>query len=83
MNEEITENIFYQRGYNKGWSDAQEIIATKFEKILIKKINQSYEKGYQDGASQKDNKPCVCGFWGKSHSNKIVSDWHDDCENGK
>ena len=24
-----------------------------------------------------------CGFWGNTHSNKIVSDWHDDCENGK
>ena len=26
------------------------------------------------------NDPCLCGFWGKSHSNKIVSDWYDDCK---
>ena len=34
------------------------------EKILSKNANQSYEKGFQEGADQKDNKPCVCGFWG-------------------
>ena len=25
----------------------------------------SYDKGYQEGANQKNNKPCVCGFWNK------------------
>jgi aspartokinase len=83
MNEQMTEEINYRRGYDKGWADAQEYLAKKFEKILSKNSNKSHDKGYQDGANQKDNKPCVCGFWGKSHSNKIVSDWHEDCENGK
>ena len=80
---QITEELNYQRGYDKGWSDAQEYLSKKFEKILSKNSHQSYDKGYEDGANQKDNKPCVCGFWGNTHSNKIVSDWHDDCENGK
>lgn len=83
MHDEITESISFQKGYDKGFADAQEYLAKKFEKILSKNANKSYDKGYQDGANQKDNKPCVCGFWDKSHSNKIVSDWHDDCENGK
>ena len=83
MIEQMTEEINYRRGYDKGWADAQEHLAKKFEKILSKNANQSYEKGFREGANHKANDPCVCGFWGKSHSNKIVSDWHDDCENGK
>lgn len=83
MIEQMTEEINYRKGYDKGWADAQEHLAKKFEKILSKNANQSYEKGFREGANHKDNDPCVCGFWGKSHSNKIVSDWHDDCENGK
>lgn len=83
MNEQIIEDINFTKGYDKGWQDAQEYLSKKFEKILSKNANQSYEKGFREGANEKDNNPCVCGFWGKSHSNKIVSDWHDDCENGK
>ena len=55
----------------------------KFEKEILKAKLDSYDKGYQAGANQMSNDPCLCGFWGKSHSNKIVSDWYDDCENGK
>jgi len=64
MIEDMAENIYYERGYNKGFADAQEILSKKFEKILSKNANQSYEKGFQEGANQKNNKPCVCGFWG-------------------
>jgi len=64
MTQDIAENIYYERGYNKGFADAQEILSKKFEKILSKNANQSYEKGFQEGANQKNNKPCVCGFWG-------------------
>ncbi|MDO7612751.1 MAG: hypothetical protein MUQ75_00830 [Crocinitomicaceae bacterium] len=64
MNDEITESISFQRGYDKGFVDAQEHLSKKFEKILSKNANQSYEKGFREGADQKDNKPCVCGFWG-------------------
>ena len=48
--------------------------------MILKIKTESYDKGYKEGANQKNNKPCVCGFWG---SNKIVSDWHNDCKNGK
>ena len=64
MNEQITEDIYFQKGYDKGWAEAQEYLAKKFEKILSKNANKSYDKGYQDGANKKNNKPCVCGFWG-------------------
>lgn len=80
MIEQMTEDIYFQKGYDKGFADAQEMLSKKFEKILSKNANQSYEKGFQEGANQKNNKPCVCGFWG---SNKIVADWHKDCEDGK
>ncbi len=70
MTEDIAENIYYERGYNKGFADAQEILSKKFEKILSKNANQSYEKGFQEGANQKNNKPCVCGFWGETKTNK-------------
>ena len=76
----MTEEINYNKGYDKGYADAQEYLALKFEKMLLKAQTESYDKGYKEGANQKDNQPCVCGFWG---SNKIVNDWHKDCENGK
>ena len=82
MNEEITGNIFYQRGYAKGWDDSQEHLAKEFDKLLIKAKTEAYDKGYKEGANKSGNDPCVCGFWGKTHSNKIVSDWHDECTNG-
>ena len=83
MHEAMTEEINYNKGYDKGWADAQEHLAKKFEKEILKAKLGSYDKGYQAGANQMSNDPCLCGFWGKSHSNKIVSDWYDDCENGK
>ena len=61
---QIIEGINYQKGYEKGWADAQEYLAIKFEKVLLKSKTESYDKGYQEGANQKDNKPCLCGFWG-------------------
>ena len=64
MIEQMTEDIYFQKGYDKGFADAQEMLSKKFEKILSKNANQSYEKGFQEGANQKNNKPCVCGFWG-------------------
>lgn len=70
MIEQMTEDIYFQKGYDKGFADAQEILSKKFEKILSKTANQSYEKGLQEGANQKNNKPCVCGFWGDKKTNK-------------
>ena len=54
MEKEITE------AYKKGYADAEK----KFSKIMLKIKTESYDKGYKEGANQKDNKPCVCGFWG-------------------
>ena len=42
MEEQMTEEINYRKGYDKGWSDAQEYLAKKFEKILAKNANKSY-----------------------------------------
>lgn len=70
MIEQMTEDIYFQKGYDKGFANAQEILSKKFEKILSKNANQSYEKGFQEGANQKNNKPCVCGFWGDEKTNK-------------
>jgi hypothetical protein len=67
MKEQITESISFQKGYDKGWADAQEYLSKKFENILSKNANKSYENGFRDGANQKDNKPCVCGFWGEKN----------------
>jgi len=64
MKEEITESVYFDKGYDKGYSDAQEHLAQKFENMLLKIQTESYDKGYKEGANQKDNKPCVCGFWG-------------------
>lgn len=33
-------------------------------KYILRLKTESYDKGYKAGANQKDNKPCVCGFWG-------------------
>ena len=64
MNEEITGNIFYQRGYAKGWDDSQEHLAKKFDKLLIKAKTEAYDKGYKEGANKSGNDPCVCGILG-------------------
>ena len=69
MIEQMTEEINYRKGYDKGWADAQEYLAKKFEKVLLKSQTESYDKGYQEGANQKDNQPCLCGFWGNKTKN--------------
>ena len=64
MHDEITESISFQKGYDKGFADAQEYLSKKFDKILLKVKTENYDKGYKEGANQKDNQPCLCGFWG-------------------
>lgn len=36
----------------------------KLDKLIIKTRTEAYDTGYKAGANQKDNRPCVCGFWG-------------------
>jgi hypothetical protein len=49
MNEDITESVYYQRGYDKGFSDSQEKLALEFNRVLIIKEDLAYEKGYKAG----------------------------------
>lgn len=49
MNEDITESVYYQRGYDKGFSDAQEKLALEFNRVLIIREDLAYEKGYKEG----------------------------------
>ena len=44
MHDEITESISFQKGYDKGFADAQEYLSKKFDKILSKNQQKSYEK---------------------------------------
>ena len=64
MSEQTINKIDYNKGYEKGYSDAMQCLSEKFEKVLLKSNTESYDKGYQEGANQKDNDPCLCGFWG-------------------
>tara|TARA_B100002019_G_C20940088_1_gene436390 strand:+ start:170 stop:376 length:207 start_codon:yes stop_codon:yes gene_type:complete len=63
--DDISDHVHYERGYRKGFSAAEKQILEKFDKLLLKAKTEAYDKGYQAGANQKDNDPCVCGFWGK------------------
>ena len=42
----------------------QQFVET-IEKHILKMTTEAYDKGYQAGANQMSNDPCVCGFWGK------------------
>lgn len=42
---------------------AIEDLHDKINKLILKTGTEAYDKGYKAGANQKDNKPCVCGFW--------------------
>lgn len=44
MNEEITEEIFYQRGYDKGYSVAMEKLSLDFDKVF----QQGYDQALRD-----------------------------------
>ena len=35
------------------------------DKLILRVRTEAYDKGYQAGANQMNNDPCVCGFWGK------------------
>ena len=52
----------------------------EMDRARLKERSEAYDKGYKAGANHKNNKPCVCGFWGE---NTLVQKWHDDCQDGK
>ena len=48
MNEEITQDVHFTRGYNKGFSDAQEVLARKMSKVIMDDHDASYDQGIKD-----------------------------------
>ena len=49
-----------------GWtliSGTEEDVHERMNKLMLKIRAEAYDEGYKAGANQKDNKPCVCGFW--------------------
>jgi uncharacterized protein (DUF2164 family) len=48
MNEEITQDVYFTRGYNKGYSDAQESLARKMDKIFMDNLDKGYTQGVKD-----------------------------------
>ena len=48
MNEEITADVHFTRGYQKGFSDAQETLSLKMSKSIEKHHETAYDQGVQD-----------------------------------
>ena len=48
MNEEINSDIYFTRGYNKGYSDAQESLARKMSKTIMDDRDAGYDQGVKD-----------------------------------
>ena len=48
MNEEITQDVYFTRGYNKGYSDAQEGLARKMSKVIMDDRDAGYNQGVKD-----------------------------------
>lgn len=48
MNEEITQDIYFTKGYNKGYSDAQESLARKMSKTIMDDRDAGYDQGIKD-----------------------------------
>jgi hypothetical protein len=48
MNEEITQDIYFTRGYQKGFSDAQESLACKMSKTIMDDRDAGYDQGTKD-----------------------------------
>ena len=48
MNEEITQDVYFTRGYEKGYSDAQEGLARKMDKAIINNSDAGYDQGVLD-----------------------------------
>ena len=48
MNEEITQDVYFTRGYQKGFSDAQESLALKMSKTIMDDRDAGYDQGIKD-----------------------------------
>jgi uncharacterized protein (DUF2164 family) len=48
MNEEISQDVYFTRGYNKGYSDAQESLSRKMSKTIMDDRDAGYDQGVKD-----------------------------------
>ena len=48
MNEEITQDLYFNRGYEKGYSDAQESLSRKMSKTIMDDRDAGYDQGIKD-----------------------------------
>lgn len=48
MNEEITQDVYFTRGYQKGFSDAQESLSQKMSKTIMDDRDAGYDQGVKD-----------------------------------
>ena len=48
MNEEITQDVYFTRGYEKGFSDAQESLSHKMSKVIMDDSDAGYDQGVKD-----------------------------------
>jgi hypothetical protein len=48
MHEEINSDICFARGYDKGYSDAQENLSRKMSKTIMDDVDARYDQGIED-----------------------------------
>lgn len=48
MNEQITQDVYFTRGYEKGYSDAQESLSRKMSKVIMDDCDAGYDQGVKD-----------------------------------
>jgi len=48
MHEDINSDIYFTRGYQKGYSDAQEGLAQKMSKTIMDDCDAGYDQGFKD-----------------------------------
>lgn len=48
MNEEITQDVYFTKGYEKGYSDAQESLSRKMSKVIMDDHDAGYDQGIKD-----------------------------------
>lgn len=48
MHEEVNSDIYFVRGYDKGFSDAQENLSRKMSKTIMDDCDAGYDQGIKD-----------------------------------
>ena len=48
MNEQITQDVYFNRGYEKGYSDAQESLSRKMSKTIMDDHDAGYDQGFKN-----------------------------------